>query len=516
MTPHRRLAATALALPLLLGAARSGAPQEALERGLASTPGTAADGQDLLDFCTTNAGRCAISVYDVAGDRMGHLFPDRPQVLASTSKILFLLGYAQAVAAGAIDPTDTLTKEEWARYLTLDGFALKASWEDLGKPDTVTWNDLARMMVLHSDNATPDHLDAILGAKRVKNARKLFKGFHDIPLPISAIFGLWTDGGGVGGEARRIAESYGSIATAGYRKEARDMFAALDKAGPLATYRKSLCVTPPWKSLEACDPPAPSATTVQRQFMSRNHFTRSTTRTYMKLMAALLAGTIMKDSERAIVRPILEIWLEVFPTLSPAFSRYGLKGGSLAVGAEGLDILTWATYMRTGAGSDYVVAVFLQGLSEVKSPPGAADVNSFAQQFALTPAFRETVLAALAADDARPELVPQILKIKAKGAKRSARRGKITVKVRAENASPNAATSTVMRLYLSDDNELDAGDTLLAQKTVPGLKAYKGKSASLKGTAGSTAGKYLILALDDDAAVGEQDEDNNIVWERVR
>ena len=48
------------------------------------------------------------------------------------------------------------------------------------------------------------------------------------------------------------------------------------------------------------------------------------------------------------------------------------------------------------------------------------------------------------------------------------------MKARTENASPNSAPASVMRLYLSDDNKLDGGDTLLAQKNVPKLKGYKG------------------------------------------
>ena len=358
-------------------------------------------------------------VYDVSNDQMAHLYPDRPQVLASTSKILFLIAYAQAVVSGAIDPDDTLTRDEWARYLTLDGFALRSSWEEMGEPANVTWSQLARAMILHSDNATPDHLYRILGNKRVKNARKLFKGFHDLPLPISAMFGLWSNGNGVGGTASRVADAYGSMGTAGYRGEAGDIFKALGTTNGLATYRRSLCVTPPWQAPGPCDRPSPQGNAEERKFMTRNHFTRSTTRTYMKLMAALLAGTALKQSERDVLTPILEVWLDFFPTLSPTFSRYGLKGGSLAIPGA-LDVLTWAHYMRSG-GNDYVVVVFLQGLSDVKDPPDGSDVNAFAQHFAVFPAFRAAIFDTFAADDTRPEMVPEILKVKAPKAARPAR-----------------------------------------------------------------------------------------------
>jgi hypothetical protein len=508
------LVACLLLLTTSPGLART--PQAAVEgpSGQALPVPDVRDGDDLLDFCVKNPEACAISVYDIGAGVMAHQFPDRPQALASTSKILFLLGYAQAVADGLIDPADRLSREEWARYLTLDGFALKTSWEDLGKPDNPTWNDLARMMILHSDNSTPDHLYAVLGKKRLKNARKLFKGFHDIPLPISAIIGLWKDGGGVGGEASRIADSYGSIGTRGFRDEGKSLFDSLSKSGPLATYRKSLCVSPPWESPGPCALPTPAATIAQLQFLTRNHFTRSTTRAYMTLMAALLRDDILTQEVRDIVQPILEIWLEEFPSLMPAFSRYGLKGGSLSGGGT-LDVLTWAHYMRTGTGGEYVVVVFLQAMADSPTPPDVGDVNSFAQLFALDSAFRARVLNALESDDDRAELVPEILKLNSSGKARTA--AKITVKVRVENAGPTAAKSSVLRVYLSDDNVLDDGDALIGEATIAKLKGYKGKNAKITGSVpGSAKDMFVIVAADADAANKEQDETNNLLWQRLR
>jgi beta-lactamase class A len=145
----------------------------------------AAAPETLLDFCVANPKVCAISVFSIDEGWERHLNPDRPQVLAATMKIVMLIAYAQAVVDGAISPDATMSRDEWARYQTLDGGALKSAWEELGKPQNVSWQDLARMMIRYSDNSTPDHLIATLGSKRIRKALKVVGGFHDTPAAIS-------------------------------------------------------------------------------------------------------------------------------------------------------------------------------------------------------------------------------------------------------------------------------------------------------------------------------------------
>ena len=464
--------------------------------------------QDLLDFCVSNPANCAISVNAIDGGWERHLNPDRPQVLASTTKILMLLAYAQAVVDGAIDPDETIDREEWARYLTADGGALKASWEDLGRPTRVSWGDLVRMMILHSDNATPDLLIKKLGAKRVAAARKLFRGFHDIPAAISAMFGLWTGANGVAGTGDRIADEYGSFGVRGYQKELDRFFKSLETAAAVETNRASLCVRPPWESGGACEPPSPGTALESVLQLENAHFMRSTTRTYADLMAGLLEGTLLSVEVEAVVRPIIEQWLVEFPVLKPTFSRFGFKPGSLA-SVRGTEVLTGAYYMQLVSGQRFVVVVFLQGLSSTSNAPTSDDVNEFALNFAATAAFRKTVKATLEAVDPRPEVIGQILKLKSKK--------KVTLRGRAENTGPKATGSFVVRLYVSDDNVLDEGDALLATAEVKRLKANRGKNFTLKGrVAGGATGKYVLMSVDDDDVLSEQDEANNLLWQRIR
>ena len=100
--------------------------------------------ETLLDFCLANPATCAISVFSIDEGWERHLNPDRPQVLASTMKTVMLIAYAQAVVDGFMAPDETMSRDEWARYLTLDGGALNNAWAELGSPQSVSWRELAR------------------------------------------------------------------------------------------------------------------------------------------------------------------------------------------------------------------------------------------------------------------------------------------------------------------------------------------------------------------------------------
>jgi len=471
--------------------------------------------ETLLNFCVANPGICAISVFSIDEGWERHLNPDRPQALASTMKTVMLIAYAQAVVDGFLSPDDTMSRDEWARYLTLDGGALNAAWAELGTPLSVSWRDLVRMMILHSDNSTPDHLIANLGSKRIRKALKVVRGFHDTPAPISAMFGLWFNGNGVGGTGGRIASDYGGFAVADYTREVDTLFSDLSTPAGVATNRSSLCVAPAWETVN-CDRATPLPNAAEVNTLLRNHFTRSTTRTYAELMKGILDGTRLPAAVEAVTRPALEVWLQSFPSLQTAFSRYAVKGGSLA-GASGIDILTWSTYIENASdGRRFAVAVFLQGLTEVNNAPGGLEVQEFAQQFALSPTFRNRVRDALAEDDSRDELVPQIKKVRRSGGARQSRAVKLTVKARVNNAGPGKSAATKVALYLSSDGELDGSDTLLKTVSLPPLKGFKGKNVTLRATLGSDpTGKFILLVADSENDTPEQDEGNNVLRQRV-
>lgn len=475
---------------------------------LSALPARAA-GDRVLDYCLENRGACAISVAAVSEKWERHLNPDRPQSLGSAFKVASLIAYAQAVASGKLQPTDRIDREEWARYLTLDGGALTRSWNDLGQPSQPALDDLARMMILNSDNAFPDWLIARLGEQDMAKARQLFP-FHDQPAPISAMFGLFTGARGEGGSGNRIAADYGDFGVAGYQAELGAFFGALQsQQAAVDRMREAQCVQPPWRTgPPPCSPTQPASTEESFRTLMREFFNRSNTRSYLTVYKGLLEGNLLPGPVQQVVQGKLESWLDRFPSLRSSFTRYGFKAGSLAT-SEGMDVLTWAHYMELGNGQRYVVVVFLQGLRGTSSPPTLTDVNDFAEQFALDSAFRDKVKSALPTKDARPELLVTITGVERQG-------NRLTVKARIANVSPNRARRPFrveMRLSGPDPDTF----TLLKSVQVRGLKAYKGVEVTLTGTApGDPGGRLAIVHADARNIVSEQDESNNVNWSRIR
>lgn len=238
-----------------------------------------ADENDLLEYCLDNSKACAISVHAVDEGWQRHWNADRPQVLASTFKILVLMAYAQAVADGAVSPDDTIDKEDWGRYYS-GGTGFAASWDQMGNPDRPSLDELARVMILNSDNAVPDYFLATLKKKLVKSAFKRYD-WHDFPAGISAMFGLWQNLNGVGGTGNRIAADYSGFEAVGYQKELKKHTKALKRDSFVAAVRERMCQQPPWVSGDPpCDPPRPATTTRSYEILENHHFNRSTTRSY--------------------------------------------------------------------------------------------------------------------------------------------------------------------------------------------------------------------------------------------
>lgn len=470
--------------------------------------GAAADENDLLAYCLANSDACAISVQAVDAGWEGHWNADRPQVLASTFKIAVLLAYAQAVADGAVSPDDTIDKDDWGRYDS-GGTTLSTSWNYLGNPDNPRLDDLAHVMILHSNNAAPDFFLATLKKKLIKNAVKRFD-WHNFPAGISSIFGLWQNLNGIGGTGNRIAADYGGFEAAGYQKELSKLAKALKSNAFVADYRRSLCQQPPWISgTPPCNRPQPSTTNESYEILENHHFNRSTTRSYASLMRKLLDRTLLSAAAQEVVERHLEGgWFELFPTLSPTFSRYGIKGGNLATG-DGNQILTWAHYMQTSAGR-FVVVVFLQDMLSTRNVPEVADVNAFAQQFALNAGFRQQVRNAIGDATLPTELAPQLKKLKLKNGK------SLTIKAKVFNTSPvDSGRAIDVSLYILDETD-PKGASAVKTARVGNIAGFKSKTATLKFNADENiSGKFAVVLVDSDRDVAEQDEDNNLTWQRL-
>lgn len=467
------------------------------------------DENKTLKYCLNRPQQCALSVVAVDEGWERHWNADRPQVLASTFKALVLLAYAQAVADGALSPDDTVTKEEWGRYFS-GGPALMENWDVAGQPDRVRLDDLARLMIIYGDNTAADLFAAVLvNKKRLKKATQLFD-WHDLPAPIFSTFTLWLNLNGVGGTGNRVAIDYGGFEAGGYQKELSKVAKSFKKDAFVEVVRENLCDQPPWVAgTPPCSPAQPFTTEKSLRTLTMRHFTRGTTRAYATLFRGLLDGTLLSPAAQEVVDRILDRgWLDRFPTLQESFSRYGLKGGNLPTSKGKDQILTWAHYLETATGR-YVVVVFLQDMLSTRRAPGAGDVNAFAQQFALNGTFRQRVRDAFDDRSLPTELVPRLKRVQLGGGRR------VTVRAKVENSSPVPAGAFEVALYLLDDTGT-AGATPVATKAVGSLGAYRSKAVTLRHTADQdVTGKLAVVVVDSGEAVAEQDENNNVTWERL-
>ena len=90
---------------------------------------------------------------------------------------------------------------------------------------------------------------------------------------------------------------------------------------------------------------------------------------------------------------------------------------------------------------------------------------------------------------------------------------KIKIRLTELNTGLSDGEPTTASLYLSNDNTLDVGDTLLQTIDIK-LKAQssKKKTVTIKTTAPQISGKFIIAAVDEGDSVEESDESNNVVF----
>ncbi|MGU3432345.1 serine hydrolase [Actinomycetes bacterium M1A6_2h] len=108
--------------------------------------------------------------------------PDAEQPLASAVKVVHLAAYAQAVAAGKLDPNEQVPILDWERWYAAgtDGGAHPAALKRLGVANdgvfatdltgTVRLDDMVSAMIQESDNAVADYLRYRLGDQALIDA----------------------------------------------------------------------------------------------------------------------------------------------------------------------------------------------------------------------------------------------------------------------------------------------------------------------------------------------------------
>lgn len=117
---------------------------------------------DQLRFAFSNAAvQGWLHARPLTGDDEVALDADQRVVMASLYKLPVLVAFCRAVDAGVIDPREPVRLEPRRRTPGPTGIGA------LKDPVTMSWRDLARMMVAVSDNAAGDALLATVGLERI-------------------------------------------------------------------------------------------------------------------------------------------------------------------------------------------------------------------------------------------------------------------------------------------------------------------------------------------------------------
>lgn len=274
---------------------------------------------------------------------------DSPMPLASVVKIINLIAYAQAAAAGQLDPAQWVTLDEIAQtYLPRSDLgAHNRALIELEQrqliafdPPATPLEEVPWMMIRHSSNAAADYLHLRLGQRVIEQTIiDLGLESHTAPCPwigqFLAIANRQTSGSNrraiesyiedperYGREAMRLAESY-----------------AYDEA-----YRASEA-EPGWR-----------ASFDTQLYFADNLNAQASARDYAGLMSRIVQNEFSNGYTNIVIRRALE-WPKLFPANQELFTTIGLKDGSLP------GVLTTAYYaQRIEDGATMVVVLFYRQL----------------------------------------------------------------------------------------------------------------------------------------------------------
>lgn len=311
----------------------------------------------------------------------------QPMPLASSFKIVVLAAYAQAVAAGELDPQQPVTLAEWESFYVLqDGGAHAEALKSLNIPadafgrakdgtHAVPLDTLARVMIQFSDNAATDVLLTRLGRGRVDAAvQRLSLSGQQPVAPVSGVFAAWSAPSAAElltlspqQRADRFWHEAAQLAAWPSRRQpARIIFTALQKDAALG-----------------------------RQ-LQNSTFPAGTTADYAQLMAGVLGADTGQFSaeEQAVMRRHLGWLTEVSPKNAAVFSAIYLKGGNLD---QGVLTQNYALTPSQGpnAGQSIAVSLFLRNLPSEQAPPLQAALNEWMLRLAYDPVAQAAVREAL-------------------------------------------------------------------------------------------------------------------------
>lgn len=278
------------------------------------------------NYLLENPGSVGLVAYRV-GDEANGVYhnADMQMPLASVVKIIHLVAYAEAVAAGELDPTSYVTLDTLDSYY-LPGYdlgshnraiaELEAAGLVLAAPDRIRLEDVPWMMIRHSANAATDYLHMLLGQTVLEEtAVSLNLTQQTAPCTFLGQFLAMSNQTRAGQNDRAAIEAYLDN-PASYGTEVVQLTEAYTSDPDFREAEQA------WHA----DERRPS--TQDQRFFSHTLNAHGTPREYAALMAQIAQNGLSNPESSFLARRYLE-WPMIFPANQERFSNLGYKNGSL-------------------------------------------------------------------------------------------------------------------------------------------------------------------------------------------
>lgn len=314
------------------------------------------DAPDTVGLVAYQAGRETEGVY---------LNADVPMPLASVAKVITLVAYAEAVAAGELNPLEQVPLSELDRYY-LPNFDLGAHRRavnelrnngDLISPDSdpaVLLEDVAWMMIRHSSNAAADYLHMRLGQARIEETAVALglntpPAAHSAPCTFLGQFLMMANHSRGFTNDRTALQSLVTGGTTGAEAYGREVALLTDAYVNQAVFRDK---EQAWRS-------STRRPTIETQrYFAGELGPQGTAGSYAALMRRLAQNGLSNADSSFQARKILE-WPNQFPANQELFSNVGYKNGSL----PGVLTTTYYAY-RWDDGAPVIVVLFFRDLPQ--------------------------------------------------------------------------------------------------------------------------------------------------------
>jgi hypothetical protein len=250
---------------------------------------------------------------------------DMQMPLASVVKILHLVAYAEAVAAGGLDPTSYVTLDTLNSYY-LPGYDLGAHNRAidelreaglvLANPDRIRLEDVPWMMIRHSANAATDYLHMLLGQTVIEEtAVALNLNQQTAPCTFLGQFMAMSNQTRQGSSDRLAIQNYLDN-PASYGTEVVQLAKTYTQDSDFRQAEQT------WHQAER----RPSSQ--DQRFFSHTLNAQGTPHEYALLMAQIAQNGLSNPESSFLARRYLE-WPMIFPANQERFSNLGYKNGSL-------------------------------------------------------------------------------------------------------------------------------------------------------------------------------------------